>query len=309
MDRRLREIIEATGELPALPATTARLLHLMDDELAGADAVLEVIGRDPALTANLLKLCNSAYYGLRREVGTVHEALVLLGNRTVVQLAFATSLGDVLRGPLAGYRLERDALWRHSLAVAVAAAHFCDILGPGGAAPGSPSAPAGGAQARARRERAFTAGLVHDIGKLVLNGPLKARLQQLPQTAGFDVLLQGERDVLGFDHAEAGQALAESWNFPAALAGVIGRHHDPLPGAGDVQPAGPAPQADDLLPAIVAANLAACRAGFGAGAACDPQQWEQGITALGADPAEAGAVLDRLPADVAALGQALGGAA
>lgn len=315
MDRRLREIIEATGELPALPATTARLLQLMEDELAAAAAVLEVIGRDPALTANLLKLCNSAYYGLRREVGTVHEALVLLGNRTVVQLAFATSLGDVLRGPLAGYRLERDALWRHSLAVAVAAAHFCDILGPVAAAPGNPSSPAGGDHARARRERAFTAGLVHDIGKLVLNGPLKARLQQLPQNAGFDALVRGERDVLGFDHAEAGQALAESWNFPAGLAGVIGRHHDPLPGARDIQPAGPArlagsaAQADDLLPAIVAANLAACRAGFGAGAACDAQQWEQGLAALGADPAEAGAVLDRLPADVAALGQALGGIA
>ncbi|MDA4679293.1 HDOD domain-containing protein, partial [Enterobacter asburiae] len=78
------------------------------------------------------------------QVGTVHEALVLLGNRTVVQLAFATSLGDVLRGPLAAYRLERGELWRHSLAVAVAAAHLCG----------------GGVADRARRERAFTAGLV-----------------------------------------------------------------------------------------------------------------------------------------------------
>ncbi|MBK8166732.1 MAG: HDOD domain-containing protein [bacterium] len=285
MKRRLREIIEATGQLPALPATTARLLALMDDQSAGAAQVLEVIGTDPALTANLLKLCNSAYYGLRREVGSVHEALVMLGNRTVVQLAFATSLGDVLRGPLAGYRLERDALWRHSLAVAVGAAHLAGVAGD-----------------RSLRERAFTAGLVHDIGKLVLNGPLKAKLQQLPQTGSYDALRQGERDLLGFDHAEAGQALAESWNFPAALADVIGRHHDvaaPRAGRG---------RADDaLVTAVVVANLGASRAGFGAGSVCDDQSWQDALATLGIAPADAEAALARLPGDVGALAAAMDG--
>lgn len=285
MERSLREIIEATGQLPALPATTARLLELMDDESAGAAAVLEVIGTDPALTANLLKLCNSAYYGLRREVGSVHEALVLLGNRTVVQLAFATSLGDVLRGPLAGYRLERDALWRHSLAVAVGAAHL-----------------AGAAGDRSLRERAFTAGLVHDIGKLVLNGPLKAKLQQLPQTGSYDALRQGERDLLGFDHTEAGRALAESWSFPAALAEVIGRHHD-LQGP----EAAPAGAHDALVRAVAAANLGASRAGFGAGSACDDQTWQDALGTFGFDPGEAEAMLVRLPGDVGALAAALDG--
>jgi len=285
MERRLREIIEATGELPALPATTARLLRLMDDEAAGAAQVLEVIGRDPALTANLLKLCNSAYCGLRREVGAVQEALVLLGNRTVVQLAFATSLGDVLRGPLAGYRLERDALWRHSLAVAIGAAHLVGAAGD-----------------RARRERAFTAGLVHDIGKLVLNGPLKAKLQQLPQTGRLGALRQGERDVLGFDHAEAGQALAESWSFPPALTDVIGGHHDPL------SPCTAAGAADEgLLVAVTAANLTASRAGYGAASVCDDESWHAALDALGIVPAEIQAVLVRLPGDVAALSAALEG--
>lgn len=288
MDRRLQDIIEATGELPALPSTTARLLRLLDDESAAADAVLDVIGHDPSLTANLLKLANSAYYGLRRQVGTLREALVMLGNRTVVQLAFAASLGDVLRGPLAGYRLERDTLWRHSLAVAVGAAHL-----------------AGAAGDRALRERAFTGGLVHDIGKLVLNAPLKARLQQLPQTAGFDVLLRSEREILGFDHAEAGRALAVSWNFPAGLVAVIGHHHEPLAavaaGGGDVPM---------LLRAVAAANLVASRAGFGAGAHCDDETaWLADLAALGVDPAEIEAVLARLPGDVGVLADAMRGSA
>ena len=255
--------------------------------------MLDVIGHDPALTANLLKLCNSAYYGLRRQVGTVQEALVMLGNHTVVSLAFATSLGDVLRGPLAGYRLERDALWRHSLAVAVGAAHLVDDGG-----------------ARSLRERAFTAGLVHDIGKLILNGPLKAKLQQLPQTAGFDVLMRGEREILGFDHAEAGAALAAAWNFPTVLAGVIGAHHELARAAtgttGDGAPEDP--DNASLLRAVVAADLTASRAGFGAGTLCDDDaHWRAELGALGIDGSEAINVLGRLPGDVAALAGVLGG--
>jgi len=293
MDRRLQDIVASTGELPALPATTARLLALLDDDTVGVGAVLDVIGNDPALTANLLKLSNSAYYGLRRQVGTVQEALVMLGNRTVVSLAFATSLGDVLRGPLAGYRLERDALWRHSLAVGVGAAQLVD---------------AGGV--RGLRERAFTAGLVHDVGKLILNAPLKAKLQQLPQSAGFDVLVRGERGILGFDHAEAGAALAAAWNFPAALAGVIGGHHDLARAAGGATGdcESEDPDTAGLLRAVAAANLTASRAGFGAGTLCEGDiQWRAEMAALGIDDDEATAVLDRLPGDVAALSAALGG--
>ena len=296
MDHRLQEIIAATGELPALPSTTSRLLALLDDESAGADAVLEVIGTDASLTANLLKLSNSAYYGLRRQVGTVNEALMMLGSRTVVSLAFATSLGDVLRGPLAGYRLERDVLWRHSLAVAVGAAHLAGT----GAAGAPPSA-------RVSRDRAFTAGLVHDIGKLVLNGALKAKLQQLPQTAGFDVLVRGEREILGFDHAEAGQALAESWNFPTGLATVIGAHHVPYT-AGSPAVLGPEPADAALLRAVAGTNLTASRAGLGAGELCpDDAPWLEALDALGVAETDAREVLARLPGDVASLADALKG--
>jgi HD-like signal output (HDOD) protein len=287
MERRLQDIVAATGELPALPSTTARLLKLLDDDTVGADEVLDIIGRDPALTANLLKLCNSAYYGLRRRVGTVHEALIMLGNRAVVSLAFATSLGDVLRGPLAGYHLERDELWKHALAVGVGAAH---ILGNAGD--------------RGRRERAFTGGLVHDIGKLVLNGPLKAKLQQLPPAGDFVVLLEGERAILGFDHAQAGAALAESWNFPPALAAVIGAHHAPVgAGAAELPEGADAP----LLCAVQAANLIASRAGLGAGTRHDEDQWRAGLAELGIDETEAIALQARLPGDVSALCVAFGG--
>ena len=122
MSASLRELIDGTTELASLPVTTIRLMELLEDPAAAVDRVLRIIEKDPALTANLLKLCNSAYYGMRRRIGSPREALILLGNKTVIMLALATSMGDVLRGQLTAYRLGKEKMWHHSLATAVAAA-------------------------------------------------------------------------------------------------------------------------------------------------------------------------------------------
>lgn len=233
----LKELIASTHELQALPQSTARLLDLLEDPLVEADKLLAVIEKDPALTANLLKLCNSAYYGRKREVGSVKEALVMLGNRTVITLAFATSMGKVLRGDLAAYGLGKEDLWRHSLATACGAALVAADLG-----------------LAAQRDRAFTAGLVHDIGKMLLNRLLLKRLEWSTATAA-DSFVEIEREVLGFDHAEAGAALAEAWHFPAPLVAAVRHHHEP---------AAPA-DADPIVTAVRAANLLTAVVGYGGG--------------------------------------------
>lgn len=257
MNRALKKLIDGTRELRTLPTTTVRLLDLLDDATVGADEVLAVIEKDPSLTANLLKLCNSAYYGLRAQVTTTREALIRLGNLTVVNLAFAASMGDILRGPLAAYRLDRDNLWHHALATAVAAAHLAGT-GPGAAM---------GAR-RSLREKAFTAGLVHDIGKLVANRPLRAHLEQLPVGVDATAMMAAEAEILGFDHAEIGAALAAAWNFPPLLVVIIGSHHDAVPQV----PAEGALNPDSALTAhlarcVVAANLVAEVNGFAGGSA------------------------------------------
>ncbi len=237
MARTLPELIAGTTELAALPATSVRLLELLDDPDVRAEAVAAVIERDPSLTANLLKLSNSAYYGMRRRVGTVREALLHLGSRTVLTIAFATSMGEVMRGPMSGYRLPRRRLWSHALATGVAAARLCG--------PGAPAA---------TRDRAFTAGLVHDIGKLLLDRLLQRQIEQLPPSVEARALLVAERSLLGFDHAQAGAALGEAWNFPPDLVEAIGRHHEPPRDA-------PA-----LVRVVAAANLVAAHIGEHAGA-------------------------------------------
>lgn len=212
MTHDLATLVAATPELAAMPATSARLMQLLEEPDAPVDEMVSIIEKDPGLTANLLKLSNSAYYGLRREVGSVREALVLMGNRTVVTLAFAASMGRLLQVPVTAYRLPRGQLWRHALATGLLAARL---------------APAD--SDTALRNRVFTAGVVHDIGKLLLDKPLREKLEQLPPDLDYDGLVAAERKLLGFDHAEAGAALAEAWNFPEDLVAVIATHHETAP--------------------------------------------------------------------------------
>lgn len=267
----LKELIASTHELQALPHSTARLLDLLEDPLVEADKLLAVIEKDPALTANLLKLCNSAYYGRKREVGSVKEALVMLGNRTVITLAFATSMGKVLRGDLAAYGLGKEDLWRHSLATACAAALVAADLG-----------------LAAQRDRAFTAGLVHDIGKMLLNRLLLKRLEWSAATAA-DSFVEIEREVLGFDHAEAGAALAEAWHFPVPLVAAIRHHHEPATPAG----------ADPIAAMVRAANLLTAAVGYGGGPPPSRDAVADGAIADGAAPGVSAA---HAPAEVPDVG-------
>lgn len=268
----LQELVAGTKDLQALPSTTLQLMRLLDDDTVEASEVLVVIEKDPSLTANLLKLCNSSYYGLRRQVASAREALVLLGNKTIVTLAFATSMGDILRGPLSSYRLDRNELWHHALGTALGASYLMDATCEG-----------------KQKEVAFTAGLVHDIGKLILNRPLKNEMDTLEGDCSFECLLEAERSTLGFDHAEAGALLGENWNFPASLVDIIKYHHNP-------EKAG---QSADLVRAVAAANLVTCHLGHGGGTSPVTEEifWPA-ITDLGFEEATIVTLLERLPGEI-----------
>jgi putative nucleotidyltransferase with HDIG domain len=270
----IQQLIAATNELAALPTTTVRLLELLDDPTVGAAPVLEVVEKDPGLTANLLKLCNSAYYGLRRQVGTVREALVMLGNQTVVTLAFAASMGEVLRGSLSGYRLDKSGLWHHTLAVALGASHLASVAGD-----------------RKLRERAFTGGMVHDIGKLLLDKELRRQRRTVEPGISREELRTAEREIFGFDHGEAGAALADAWNFPPDLVAVIRYHDRPL--------ATGARAGGGLVAAVGAANLIAAAVGFGGGTGPLPEpELTVALAELGVADAVWRDLAGRLPDDL-----------
>jgi HD-like signal output (HDOD) protein len=199
-----------TGDLAALPTTVVDLLYIFKEADASAQSVVNVLHRDPAMTANVLKLSNSAFYGARREISSVQDALVMLGNRAVVTMAFASGMATVMRRDLDGYNVSRARFWDHSVLAASAASFAAEKLGSG-----------------AHKCEAFTAGLVHDVGMLVIDAHLVASRKNLVTAEpAFDVS-GAERRLLGFDHCEAGAMLAENWGFPPVLHDSIKYHHDP----------------------------------------------------------------------------------
>lgn len=206
----LYHLVANTGDLATLPGTVVELLYLFKDATASADSVVRVLQRDPAMTANVLKMSNSAFYGSRREISNVQDALVLLGNRAVITMAFATGMAPVLRRDLTGYGVSRSRFWNHSILAASASSFAAERLGT-----------------EEYRCEAFTAGLVHDVGMLVIDPHLQATHRRLDRVEpAFDVSV-AEKAVLGFDHCDAGAMLAETWGFPPVLTAAIQYHHQP----------------------------------------------------------------------------------
>ncbi len=211
----LDQLVQHVRELPSLPDTTIKVLKMTDDPMASARSVSSAISVDVALTSKVLKIANSAYYGMPRSVATVNEAVLILGMQALRNLALAASTYDMLRKECAGYRLAVGELWNHSLACAIAAQMITMKKRVG------------------RPEEAFVAGLLHDVGKVVLNVHVAAQFQAIIALAELDAVPfhEAEKFILGFDHAEVGGKVAEHWNLPSPLCEAITGHHSLSGGA------------------------------------------------------------------------------
>ncbi|MGQ9881089.1 MAG: HDOD domain-containing protein [Armatimonadota bacterium] len=208
---RLQQLVQTIRDLPALPEVVVRVMRLAEDPRSDAQSIARVIATDQAMAARVLKLANSAFYGLPRRVSTLSEAVVILGFRTIKNLAIAASTFELLNKEIAGYWLQRGELWRHSLACAIGAQLIAQRV----------RLPVG--------EEAFVAGLLHDIGKVAINLFVREQFDQIMECALRDRIpfVEAEQAVLGFNHATAGALIAEKWNLPPSLVSVIRYHHQP----------------------------------------------------------------------------------
>ena len=233
----LYNLVANTGDLAALPTTVVDLLYIFKDADASARSVVNILHRDPAMTANVLKMSNSAFYGARREIKSVQDALVMLGNRAVITMAFASGMAPVMRRDLEGYNFTRERFWNHSILSAATSAFAADRMG-----------------FCDRKCEAFTAGLVHDVGMLVIDTHLvNTKRNLVTAEPAFDVS-GAERRLLGFDHCDAGAMLADNWGFPPALCASIKHHHDPQL-AGEWQDVVRAVSVGNLLALIIEQDL------------------------------------------------------
>lgn len=211
--QRLKRITQSIIGLPTLPTVITQLISLIDNPKTSGRNVSQLISTDQALTAKILKLANSAFYGFPREIATVDLAVVVLGFETVKNLGlsvsvlerFATSDGAAVDG------FDRQKFWEHSIACGVAARLLATKL-----------------RYRMRGE-AFAAGILHDIGRLILSQYFPTEFDEVLRVMRADDLYIGHAEdrVLGVTHAEVGGWLAERWNLPDQLEQAISHHHAP----------------------------------------------------------------------------------
>lgn len=200
-----KEIILKAVDLPAVPMVALRVIQLIDSPNTSLDDLQKTIMADQAMTSRILKIANSSFYGIRQNIDTISEALSILGLKVtrLIVLAAAT------RGIYKRFGSVEQNLWEHSLGVSIAARIV------------------GAEIAHVKREEAIVAGLLHDIGKVVINNSFPDKFIEIIKKIDETKMssMNAEQEILGFNHAEAGYFLAEKWGFPDILCEIIQKHH------------------------------------------------------------------------------------
>lgn len=207
----LEKLIESVEDMPSLPQIITEIIRISEDPNSTPQDVQKLLAQDQVLTAKILRLANSSFYGFARRINTITEATILLGFQTIRSIVFAASVSQFLTKSLKGYELDQNELWKHSQSVAMTARYIAK-------------------QKKFKNPEVFyTAGVIHDIGKLVLNEYLQNDYQKvlsLIYDEGYD-FIKAEEAVLGFNHAQTGMKLAEKWNLSPEMVEAIGCHHEP----------------------------------------------------------------------------------
>ncbi|MFB6355758.1 MAG: HDOD domain-containing protein [bacterium] len=210
MDAELKKVVSQIDDLPTLPAVVTRIIGMVEDPSTSAEDLNKVISQDPSLTAKVLKLVNSAFYGFSRRISTVTEAVVILGFNTVKSLAVSASVFEVFEGG-GSRRFDRVGMWEHSIATGVGA----EMIGKRIRYPNV--------------EEIMVAGILHSIGKVVIDLYMQDKVEQILDYVKTNKcsMLEAERDIIGVDHPRIGGWLAEQWNLPDNIVTAIRFYHQP----------------------------------------------------------------------------------
>jgi len=205
------KIIKAVKDLPPMPKVIIKIQTLLIDPNSNTKQIADLIETDQAIAAKVLRMANSSFYGMSGKVSSVQHAAVILGFKSLAELTTVAGFSGLLGKKLSGYGYNSNELWKHSLAVALASKIISEKINP------------------EFTNEALTAGLIHDIGKLILDPFVLERRE------AFDILLEGgnqtfleaEKQILGFDHAEIAAEICKNWKYPEPLTLAIKYHHNP----------------------------------------------------------------------------------
>jgi len=216
----IQKALSAIGEIATLPEVTVKIIEVVEDPEGTARDLHQVIKRDPALSAKVLKVVNSAFYGLPGQVASVDRAIVLLGLSAVKNIAIAASISRMFNSTSVSENFTARDLWHHSVAVGVVAKKITQAAGN-----------------VAGIDEMFLAGLIHDLGLLMERQAFGDQLTDVitRAMAGEDNFLELERRIIGATHQEFGEALTTRWKFPRHLRAAVGFHHDPMALSAELQ--------------------------------------------------------------------------
>ncbi len=212
MEANLKELVSEVSDLVSLPEVCMRVTEMIDDPNSTAESVGKVISQDPALTAKLLKIANSSFYGFSAEIATVSKAVAVLGTKQVRDLVLATSVSKAFEG-IDNELVTMKNFWKHSI--------FCGLT----------ARIIAYESRKAKGESVFIAGLLHDIGQLIMFSKLpelsKEALMLSVEGPQELALNKAEQQVFGFDHTQVGAELIRRWKLPVSIQECVEFHHDP----------------------------------------------------------------------------------
>jgi putative nucleotidyltransferase with HDIG domain len=202
----IKKVLDDGLKLYALPQTLSEVIRVVSDDTTGADDLAKVLMRDPAMITRVLRAVNSPYYGMGRKIGSVPQAVITLGMRQVTALALSTSVYTMTEKWQSSF--DRVRFWRHSLETAIASRDLAEKCG------------------YKKTEEMFVAGLLHDIGLLVLERSFPDQYQKMwRKSLGNGFLIELEEEAWGSNHARVGQFLMEQWRLPETVCQAVGHHH------------------------------------------------------------------------------------
>ena len=198
------------SSFPSMPQAVIKLRELLKEDDVPLNKIENFLRQDPGLSANILRLANSAHFGLSSKVGSLKKAVMLLGLKRFEQIAFSAHMEKAMDKAVEGYGLSPGELWLHSIVVATTAetiAKYLKISDP---------------------NEVFIPALLHDMGKLILDSFVKTDLKNIQSlVAKGESWVRAENMIFGTDHAEIGALLLEKWSFPIEIVNSVRWHHDP----------------------------------------------------------------------------------
>lgn len=205
----IERIIDSIDKLPTLPIIYTKLTNILDQPNAAINKIANVISEDQTIAAKVLKIVNSVFYGFPNKIASLQRAVVILGLKEIKNLVLATSILKMFGQQKSGHELDMKSFWKHSTGCAISAKVLAEV-----------------AYLR-NPEDVFTGGLLHDIGKLIhalhLPQEFSSVMSNIEDT-GMPII-ESEKNILGFTHAQTGGILAEKWGFPEEAINMITEHH------------------------------------------------------------------------------------